>query len=55
MLTVIAYDIVSDRRREAVSTLLEEHGLRVNYQSRVQYSIQTPPGGWVGVKHACLR
>jgi len=31
MLTVIAYDIVDDRRREAVSTLLEDHGLRVNY------------------------
>ena len=31
MLTVIAYDIVNDRRREAVSTLLEDHGQRVNY------------------------
>ena len=31
MLTVIAYDIVDDRRREAVSALLEDNGLRVNY------------------------
>ena len=31
MLTVIAYDIVDDRRREAVSTLLADHGRRVNY------------------------
>lgn len=31
MLTVIAYDITDDRRRERVSTLLEDYGLRVNY------------------------
>lgn len=31
MLTVIAYDIVDDRRRDAVSTLLADHGRRVNY------------------------
>jgi CRISPR-associated protein Cas2 len=31
MLTVIAYDIVDDRRRDAVSTLLTDHGRRVNY------------------------
>lgn len=31
MLTVIAYDVADDRRREKVSTLLEDHGVRVNY------------------------
>ena len=31
MLTVIAYDIVDDRRRTRVSTLLEDYGRRVNY------------------------
>ena len=31
MLTVIAYDVTDDRRREKVSTLLEDHGVRVNY------------------------
>jgi CRISPR-associated protein Cas2 len=31
MLTVIAYDIVDDRRRDAVSTLLTDYGRRVNY------------------------
>ena len=31
MLTVIAYDITDNRRRERVSTLLEDYGLRVNY------------------------
>ena len=31
MLTVIAYDVTDDRRRERVSTLLEDYGLRVNY------------------------
>lgn len=31
MLTVIAYDIASDRRRDKVSTFLEDHGTRVNY------------------------
>jgi CRISPR-associated protein Cas2 len=31
MLTVIAYDITDDRRRDAVSTLLADHGRRVNY------------------------
>jgi len=31
MLTVIAYDITDDRRRERVSTFLEDYGLRVNY------------------------
>jgi CRISPR-associated protein Cas2 len=27
---VVAYDIVSDRKRKKVSDLLEEHGLRIN-------------------------
>jgi len=31
MLTVIAYDIADDRRRDDVSTLLLDHGSRVNY------------------------
>lgn len=31
MLTVIAYDITDDRRRQRVSTLLEDYGVRVNY------------------------
>lgn len=31
MLTVIAYDIADDRRRDAVSTILADHGRRVNY------------------------
>ena len=31
MLTVIAYDIADDRRRDAVSTLLADYGRRVNY------------------------
>jgi CRISPR-associated protein Cas2 len=31
MLTVIAYDIVDYRRRDAVSTLLADYGQRVNY------------------------
>ncbi len=31
MLTVIAYDIADDGRRDDVSTLLEDHGVRVNY------------------------
>jgi CRISPR-associated protein Cas2 len=31
MLTIIAYDVTDDRRRERVSTLLEDYGLRVNY------------------------
>ena len=31
MLTVIAYDIGDDRRRDAVSTLLADYGRRVNY------------------------
>ena len=31
MLTVIAYDVTDDRRRERVSTLLEDYGWRVNY------------------------
>jgi CRISPR-associated protein Cas2 len=31
MLTVIAYDIADDCRRDAVSTLLADHGRRVNY------------------------
>jgi CRISPR-associated protein Cas2 len=31
MLTVIAYDLTDDRRRERVSTLLEDYGRRVNY------------------------
>ena len=31
MLTVIAYDIADDRRRDAVSTMLADHGQRVNY------------------------
>jgi CRISPR-associated protein Cas2 len=31
MLTVIAYDVVDDRRRSAVSTLLSDYGRRVNY------------------------
>jgi CRISPR-associated protein Cas2 len=31
MLTVIAYDIADDRRRQRVSTFLEDHGWRVNY------------------------
>jgi len=31
MLTVIAYDVTDDRRRERVSTLLADHGRRVNY------------------------
>ena len=31
MLTVIAYDIADDRRRDHVSTLLADHGMRVNY------------------------
>ena len=31
MLTVIAYDIANDRRREKVSTFLEDYGRRVNY------------------------
>ena len=31
MLTIIAYDVTDDRRRERVSTLLEDYGQRVNY------------------------
>lgn len=31
MLTVIAYDIADDRRRDAVSTALADLGRRVNY------------------------
>lgn len=31
MLTVIAYDIADDRRRNGVSNLLADHGVRVNY------------------------
>ena len=31
MLTVIAYDVTDNRRRERVSTLLEDYGWRVNY------------------------
>lgn len=31
MLYVIAYDIVSDKRRNKVAQLLEEYGLRVNF------------------------
>lgn len=31
MLTIIAYDIADDGRRNDVSTLLEDHGVRVNY------------------------
>jgi CRISPR-associated endonuclease Cas2 len=31
MLTVIAYDIADDRRRNEVSTMLADHGRRVNY------------------------
>lgn len=31
MLTVIAYDIADDRRRVAVSTVLADYGVRVNY------------------------
>lgn len=31
MLTVIAYDIANDRRRDKISTFLEDHGRRVNY------------------------
>ena len=31
MLTVIAYDVTDDRRRERVSTLLADYGRRVNY------------------------
>jgi CRISPR-associated protein Cas2 len=31
MLTVIAYDIADDRRRQRVSSFLEDHGERVNF------------------------
>jgi len=31
MLTVIAYDVTDDRRRERVRTLLADYGQRVNY------------------------
>jgi CRISPR-associated protein Cas2 len=31
MLTIIAYDVTNDKRREKVSTLLEDYGTRVNY------------------------
>ena len=31
MLTVIAYDIADDRRRNEVSSVLADHGRRVNY------------------------
>ena len=31
MLTVIAYDVADDRRRHAISTVLADHGRRVNY------------------------
>ena len=31
MLTVIAYDVTDDHRRDKISTLLEDYGTRVNY------------------------